>query len=165
MDLGQVLEQLLSNPVYLGGGMTVSLAVIIGFIIKILKGRGVNINLGQGLSDLGGIVTKVNTRIDSIQGVVNQGLTSVSNQVENMASGLMAIILSLKVVVVSLDIKAEDKASIVAILDSVKLDTSAMKSAIAQVQELVNAKIDEAQSLVPTQLASIQQELDKIEIK
>lgn len=165
MDLGQLLEQLLANKVYVGGGVTISLGVIIAFVWKSLKNRGVNLNLGQGLTNLGGIVTKVNERIDSIQGVVNQGLTSVSNQVEAMASGLMAIILSLKVVVVSLDIKAEDKASIVAILDGVKLDTTAMKSAIAQVQALVNAKIDEAQSLVPNQLNAITEQLDKIEIK
>ena len=165
MDLGQLLEQLLANKVYIGAGVTLSVGAIIAFVWKSLKNRGVNLNLGQGLANLGGIVTKVNTRIDSVQNVVNQGLTSVSNQVENMANGLMAIILSLKVVVVSLDIKAEDKASIVAILDGVKLDTSAMKSAIAQVQALVNAKIDEAQSLVPNQLNAIQEQLDKIEIK
>lgn len=161
MDFGQLLEKIFASPVYLGGIGTFSFGAIIFFVWKSFKSKGINLNLGAGLTNLIGVVSSVNQRVDKVQEVFNNGLNAITNQVETMANGYVAIVLGLKAIVVSLDIPADDKTRIVAILDTFKPNVPQLKNAIKEVQELINQKLDEAQTKVPTQLNAIVDELEE----
>lgn len=160
MDLGQLLEQLLSNPVYVGTAGTISLGTIIYFVWKVMKMRGVNLNLGQGLVSVVGAVSKINERVDKVQDVFNKGINAVTSQVEIIGNGFLAMILAMKAIVVTLDIPADDKTRIVAILDTFKPNVPQLKNAIKEVQDLINQKLDEAQTQIPNQLNAIVEDLE-----
>ena len=160
MDFGQLLEQFFANPVYVGGVGTVSAGTIIYFVWRTMKSKGVNLNLGQGLASVVNVVTKVNDRVDKVQDAFNKGLNAVTSQVETMVNGFTAMILGMKAIVVSLDIPADDKTRIVAILDTFKPNVPQLKNAIKEVQDLINEKLDEAQTQIPNQLNTIVEELE-----